>query len=213
GQAVLGAELVHAPVEQHQRGAEPVLLIRAQGALVEAAHGLPLHELAQQFHDGEHQGGQVVGDTIGVQVDRVAAAAGRRHSGPLSAQGAGIRSLTDASRACSEIRTSGTSAIASTRSPLTTTPVARTRSSRSTSGTPAGAYGAGRSQGTGAGPGVRGSAAVTRAPPGPPGGRCRGPGRGGPVRCRPVPPPSGRRSTGSTARTRRPPRPGTGRPR
>ncbi len=35
--------------------AEPVLLLRAQRALVEAAHRLAFHELAKQLHDGEDQ--------------------------------------------------------------------------------------------------------------------------------------------------------------
>lgn len=71
-QAVAVAQFGHAVVEEHQGQSDPLLLLLAQVALVDAAQRLALHELAQQLDDGQHQLDQVALDGVGLQVETLA---------------------------------------------------------------------------------------------------------------------------------------------
>ena len=152
-QAVLIAQLGHPLFEVHQGLPDLFHLRVAEVSLFHPADRLPFHQLPQELHHGEYQRDQVAAHLFTVEVESaLARTASFRHSGPESDHGAGTRSLTDDSSACRESRTSGTSAMAMTRSPLMTTPVDSTRSRRSTNGTPMGPVsGPGVSQGTGCG--------------------------------------------------------------
>jgi MFS family permease len=146
------AQLGHPLLQPHERVAEPFGLLVGDGAVVDAPDGLALHELAEQFHDREDEGGQpAFGRALVVAVKPVAnrlrhAVTSPRTGSCPSWPGSCLScpswpgscpasALTEASSARSDTVTRSTSAIDSVISPVTTTPSASTRSSRSTSAT------------------------------------------------------------------------------
>src|SRR5580704_3364374 len=137
-------ELSHPAFQGHQRRAEVLDLLVAERALFHSAQRLPLHHLAQQFHDREDQADQAALHRLGIGVDSMPPRGssspdrafqfpvGRHRPGsPASTEGP-ARALTDVTSARSETVTRSTSATDNVTSPATTTPPARTLSSRST---------------------------------------------------------------------------------
>src|SRR5204862_7129460 len=62
------AQLLHALVELHEGAAEPLDLVVGEAAAVDAAERLPLHELAEQLHDREHQLREAALQLLGIRV-------------------------------------------------------------------------------------------------------------------------------------------------
>src|SRR5690606_2881681 len=61
-------ELLHALLQAQERGAQPLDLLVAERAALDASHGLALHELTQQLHQRQHQLRQPPLDTFGIRV-------------------------------------------------------------------------------------------------------------------------------------------------
>src|SRR5258707_15491232 len=134
-------ELGHPALERHERGTDPLDLVVAECALINSPQGLALHQLPQQFHEGEDQGDQAALHRLRVGVDPVTrgrrglvgAVPGQVHrTSSLTSAPDSAKALTDVTSPRSEMVTMSTSATDRVISPATTTPPARTRSSRST---------------------------------------------------------------------------------
>src|SRR5215469_13507470 len=133
-------ELGHLLLQRHQSPADFLDLVVGERAIIHSPQGLPLHQLAQQLHDGENHGHQAPLDRLRVRVDAMAlyrrallpGCQGAHRPGTFSSSPALIRALADVTSARSETLTMSTSAMASVTSTITTPPPASTRSSRST---------------------------------------------------------------------------------
>src|SRR4051812_15026017 len=67
----LGAQLLHALVELHERGPQAFDLLGGQPAGVDPPQRLALHQLAQQLDDREHKLAEALGDVLRVCGDAV----------------------------------------------------------------------------------------------------------------------------------------------
>src|SRR5215469_6444129 len=132
GQAELLDQLRHPLIELHQVVSEMFGLLVGDGSALDAADRLPFHELAEQFHDREHERRQAALGGLRI-IARVQAVAAGRLGHLIPSSSGPARALTEASSARSEIFTRSTSAMDSVISPVIVTPPASTRSSRSTS--------------------------------------------------------------------------------
>src|SRR5260221_2809788 len=134
-------ELGHPALERHERGADPLYLLVAERALINSAQSLALHQLPQQFHDGEDQADQPAFYRLRIGIDPMTrrqralikrVPGGGHRAISLTSAPDSAKALTDVTSARSEMVTMSTSATDRVISPATTTPPARTRSSRST---------------------------------------------------------------------------------
>src|SRR4051812_46329622 len=67
----LGLQLLHPLRELHEGLAEPLDLVVRQGSVLHAAERLPLHQLAQELDEREHELGQAALDPLRIGVDSV----------------------------------------------------------------------------------------------------------------------------------------------
>src|SRR5437016_2398496 len=151
----------HPLVQGHQGGANALDLLVREIALLDPADGLPLHQLPDELDDGQHQPGQSPLHGAAINVDpwlhrpglvhairpgtrgftrRIAVVSGGAHGGtpsspPGSRPSGRTDERTDETRARKETYTRSTSAMERVTSPVTTTPVASSRSRRSTRAT------------------------------------------------------------------------------
>ena len=63
------AERIHGLFESHQTKAQLFDRLLWQVTIVDPPKGLPLHELSQQLHDGEHQSTKIATNVIRVRLD------------------------------------------------------------------------------------------------------------------------------------------------
>src|SRR5690349_21222906 len=144
GETEVVPQLGHPVFEGHQSRSDLLDLVVGERPLVHPAQGLTLHQLAQQFDEGQDQGHQPLLHRfrVGVDPEAVYRFALIRLDHAISHQlfsressMPSTRALTDDTSARSETVTRSTSAMDSVTSPMMTTPPASTRSSRSTSAT------------------------------------------------------------------------------
>lgn len=93
GQSVLGAQVAHAVVEEHEGRSQAFFLFVGEVSLVDAVQGLSFHELAQQFHESEDELHEVPFDGVAVGADPPS---GERE--PLPAGGSRSRGAAGSSR-------------------------------------------------------------------------------------------------------------------
>src|SRR6266516_7720021 len=102
-QAELLDQLRHPLIELHQVVPEPFGLLVGDGSVLDAADRLSFHELAEQFHDREHERRQAALGGLRIIARVQTVAAGR--PGHLVSSSCPARALTEASSARSEIFT------------------------------------------------------------------------------------------------------------
>src|SRR4051795_1779048 len=136
------AQFGHLLLQEHQRGTDALDLLISEVTPIDPADSLTLHQLPQQFHQGQHQTHQTAFHRLGIGVDPLPGCRsdGRlfqipwlRHTYPPPSSSSGSSEPTDEISVRSETTTRSTSAIDRVISPLITTPPPSTRSSKSTS--------------------------------------------------------------------------------
>src|SRR5882757_7708748 len=144
GETEVVPQLGHPGLEGHQSRSDLLDLIARERPLFHPAQGLTLHQLAQQFDQGENQGHQALLHRLRVGVDPEPAYRSALIRGDhvilaichqlysCESSMASIRPLIDVTSARSDTLTRSTSAMDKVMSPTMTTPPASTRSSRST---------------------------------------------------------------------------------
>jgi len=65
----LAPQFLHAALELHERGPEPLDLLGGERAALDPAHGLTFHELAHEVDEHDDEPGQAAHDVLGVGVD------------------------------------------------------------------------------------------------------------------------------------------------
>src|SRR5258708_36154059 len=135
------SEFGHPALERHERGPDPLYLLVAERALINSPQGLALHQLPQQFHDGEDQADQPAFYRLRIGIDPmtrrqralIKRVAGRGHRAiSLTSAPDSARALTDVTSARSATVTMSTSATDRVTAPATTTPPASPRATTST---------------------------------------------------------------------------------
>src|SRR5258708_15280039 len=113
------SEFGHPALERHERGPDPLYLVVAERALINSPQGLALHQLPQQFHEGEDQGDQAALHRLRVSVEPVTrrqrglvgAVSGQVHrTSSLTSAPDSASALTEVTSARSEMATMSTSA-------------------------------------------------------------------------------------------------------